>query len=161
MRKTVKMMIIAAAAVIVPGGLWLFGDRTRIHPPAIDEVLGYLRAAERIWITRLHFDVEAQTASALTLLDSRNSDDVTAFMDLLEAVLNNSQVETTISRMRIFTPDYKVELACRKWAAIEFVFFEDTYAACLRNEEYYFFAELNRDDADRLKHFFERQSIKH
>ena len=69
--------------------------------------------------------------------------------------MNDENSITVFKSMKVFTPNYRVELTCKAMAVIEFIFYEDTNAACLRNKDCFFFAEFSREDADKLKEYFE------
>ena len=121
----------------------------------LESMYGYLGEAEQIVISKLSYDADLQKVNARLLLNSKEDTAVKSFVEFLENELATNEIETSMKRMEVFTPDYKVELACRKFAVIEFVFFEDTNAACLRNEDYFFFVELSPASAENLKDYFD------
>jgi hypothetical protein len=120
----------------------------------LDEIFEYLGEAKSMIVWQTSFDADTRRADNKTILQTGEKTRIDSFLKMLKEELIDNNAETSIKRMEVFTPDYKVELACKRFAAIEFVFFEDTNAVCLRNEDYFFFAELNTETTETLKDYF-------
>ena len=147
-------VLIIAAALLVVGYFVFWGGSGADDDDKLAEAIRYLRDAKAIKITRLNFDNDTKKVTSHILLNSQSSEDVGNFIDVLQEQLAVNNVKTSIKHMEVFTADFKVELSCRKYALIEFVFYEDNNAACLRNEDNFFFAEFNPDSAEVMKGYF-------
>jgi hypothetical protein len=120
----------------------------------LDDIFDYLGEAKSMIVLQTSFDADTRRADNKTILQTSEKTKIESFLEILKNELIANNAETSIKRMEVFTPDYKVELACKRFAAIEFIFFEDTNAVCLRNEDYFFFAELNTETTETLKDYF-------
>ncbi len=120
------------------------------------EIFEYLGDASFILATKPSYDAVNRRVDNKIVLQSSDKADIKSFLEVLRQGLDlTDEVETVFVEPKVFTADYKVELACKKLAVIDFIFYEGTNAVCLRNEDHFFFAQLSNDSAEIIKGYFQ------
>jgi hypothetical protein len=155
--KTAVWIAAAAAVLLIGAGLYFWTGQDAAGQEEQQQALyDYLQQAGHIRISKMEFGRDGQTIQATVLLTSDAPQTIDGFLNALTQSMATGHVETAFEAMQVFTPDYRVELACKSPAIIDFVFYDGANAACLRNRDCFFFAEFDAEGTDHLKRYFDQ-----
>lgn len=148
-------LAIVVIFLIVGAVTYFWRPESGVHSKtALSDVYDYLDEARHIKISKMNFDNASRTVKSVVLLNSSEPHDIDSFLQVLKAQTNPENATTSFKSMKVFTPDYRVELTCKAPAVIEFIFYEDANAACLRNKDCFFFAKFTPENVEALKTYF-------
>ncbi len=153
-RRTVIALVFLP--IIAAVGYWLLSSNSDKRQGDIKAVYDYLKQAESIKIIQMNYNETSRQVKTNVFVDSNDKVDISSFLDVLIQCMEQAKVQTSFKAMEVFTPDYRVELKCDKTARIDFIFHGNTNAACLRNEDCFFFAEFDVETAKILKNYLKK-----
>jgi hypothetical protein len=154
--RRLKIAAIVILLIIAVGGYSLLRSDFSGQSVSIKSVYDYLKQAEHIRVMKMDYNETSQQIKTYSLIDSNDREIIDSFLNALIEQMKTADVETSFKAMEIFTPDFRVQLKCRRIATIDFIFYEGINAACLRNEDCFFFAKFDEDGAKMLKKYFEK-----
>ncbi len=150
-----KKSVIALVLLTAIGVIFIYQQKNgnaSLSRSMLEQIEIYLQHSASIRIIQCDYSGDKQTNKVL--LNSSDSVEINSFLNMLISQISVSRYETVINEMPVFTPDYRVELGCALPAVLDFVFYEDTNAVCLRNEDHYLFAEFTLEAGETINSYF-------